>query len=65
MIKSLPTPAEQFSIVVNDDPSILIGQIVYRQTGVWGTPLGLLLSLTLTPQFLKSIKTDHGLRSIA
>jgi hypothetical protein len=45
-------------------PQIDIGTIVYYQNGVYGTPKGLLLALTVTPDYKKTIMTSNGLRII-
>ena len=58
-----------FPIVLTTTPfssnTLPIGTIAYWQTGVFGTPLGLLLSLTTTPSFKKVLQTSNGIRQIA
>lgn len=41
-----------------------IGTLAYWQSGEFGTPTGLLLSLTVTPQFKKVLQTSNGLRQV-
>ena len=43
---------------------IPIGTICYLQTGIYGTPVGLLVSLTSTPRYLKVISTNNGFKGI-
>ncbi len=61
---SNPGGSTTFPIVTTLNPSLAIGTIAYFQTGMYGTPLGLLLSLTMTPKYIKMLMTDHGLRPI-
>lgn len=60
-LREFSTP---YRVVTQDDASIPIGEIVYYQTGSYGTPKGLLLSLTNTPNYVPRIKTINGLRKI-
>lgn len=57
-----------FPIVVTNTPftsqTLPAGTTAYQQTGIFGTPIGLLVSLTLTPQYIKVIQTVNGLRRI-
>jgi hypothetical protein len=54
----------RFLITPSLSPAWAIGTVGYYQTGVWGAPMGLLLSLTMTPIFKKMLMTDHGLRMV-
>jgi hypothetical protein len=58
-----------FPIVVTSQPftsnTLPLGTLAYQQSGVFGTPLGLLLSLTTTPNFNKVLQTSSGLRKVS
>jgi hypothetical protein len=58
-----------FPIVATPQPfssnTLPLGTLAYWQTGIFGTPLGLLLALTMTPQFLKVLQTSNGLRKVS
>jgi hypothetical protein len=58
-----------FPIVVTTTPStsntLPLGTIAYQQTGIFGTPIGILLSITNTPLFNKVLQTSNGLRLVA
>jgi len=51
-----------FTISTTLNPSLAVGTIAYYQSGIAGTPKGLLLSLTNTPLYTRMIMTDSGLR---
>jgi hypothetical protein len=58
-------PANIYTIIV---PSVFnnipVGAVCYRQVGVTGTPIGLLLSLTNTPLYKKVIQTVNGFQGV-
>jgi hypothetical protein len=58
-----------FPIVVTSRPlnsnTLPLGTIAYQQSGVFGTPLGLLLAITNTPSFNKVLQTSNGLRKVS
>ena len=58
-----------FPIVVTTTPftsnTLPIGTLAYSQSGVFGTPVGLLVAITNTPLFKKVLQTTNGLRQVA
>lgn len=54
-----------YKVVTQDSVDLQVGQVVYYQEGLFGTPIGLLVSLTKTPLYTKMLKTNNGLRRLS
>ena len=70
MALTVAVEGQKFPLVVTTSPqtsqTLPVGTVAYWQNGVFGTPLGLLLALTFTPQIRKVIQTaSNGLRMIS
>jgi len=67
-VETQQSGAGPFPIVVTTTPTtsntLPLGALAYQQTGVFGTPIGLLVSLTNTPLFKKVLQTSNGLRQV-
>ena len=54
----------QYPIVTPMTVGLTIGTVCYMQTGIYGTPIGLLIALTNTPRYKKVLLTANGFKEI-